>query len=35
MKIPELNLTIIVLMNVRDYDAKGNAEKIADLLIKN
>lgn len=35
MKIPELNLTIIVLMNVRDYDAKGYAEKIADLLIKN
>ncbi|MBU0473642.1 MAG: beta-lactamase family protein [Bacteroidetes bacterium] len=35
MKIPELNLTIIVLMNVRDYDAKGYAEKITDLFIEN
>ncbi len=34
MKIPELNLTIIVLINIRDYDAKGYAEKIADLFIK-
>ena len=34
MKIPELNLTIIVLINIRDYDAKCYAEKIADLFIK-
>ena len=34
MKIPELKLTIIVLINIRDYDAKGYAEKIADLFIK-
>ncbi|MCB9208248.1 MAG: beta-lactamase family protein [Ignavibacteriales bacterium] len=34
MKLPEYDLTIIVLMNVRDYDAKGYAEKIADLFIK-
>ena len=33
MKIPGLNLTIIVLINLRDYDAKGYAEKIADLFI--
>jgi len=33
MKLPNLDLTIIVLMNIRDYDAKGYAEKIADLLI--
>lgn len=33
MKLPTYNLTIIVLMNVRDYDAKGYAEKIADLFI--
>lgn len=34
MKLPELNLTIIVLINIRDYDAKDYAEKIADLFIK-
>ena len=34
MKIPELNLAIIVLINIRDYDAKGYAEKIADIFIK-
>ncbi len=33
MKLPEQNLTIIVLMNVRDYDAKNYAEQIADLII--
>jgi CubicO group peptidase (beta-lactamase class C family) len=33
MKLPELDLTIIVLINIRDYDAKGYAEKIADLFI--
>lgn len=35
MKIPKLDLAIIVLMNVRDYDAKGYAEKVADLYIDN
>jgi len=35
MKIPELDLVFIVLMNVRDYDAKNYAEKIADLFIEN
>lgn len=34
MKIPEIDLTIIVLINIRDYDAKAYAEKIADLFIK-
>lgn len=34
MKLPEFNLTVIVLINIRDYDAKGYAEKIADLFIK-
>jgi len=33
MKLPDYNLTIIVLINIRDYDAKGYAEKIADLFI--
>jgi CubicO group peptidase (beta-lactamase class C family) len=33
MKLPEQNLTIIVLMNVRDYDAKNYAEQVADLFI--
>lgn len=33
MKIPELDLVIIVLINIRDYDAKGYAEKIADIFI--
>ncbi len=32
MKIPELDLTVIILINIRDYDAKGYAEKIADLF---
>jgi CubicO group peptidase (beta-lactamase class C family) len=34
MKLPDEDLTIIVLMNIRDYDAKGYAEKIADLFIE-
>lgn len=33
MKIPQLDLAIIVLINIREYDAKGYAEKIADILI--
>jgi len=33
MKIPALDLTIIVLINIRNYDAKGYAEKIADIFI--
>ena len=33
MKLPEFDLTIIVLINLYDYDAKGYAEQIADLLI--
>ena len=33
MKLPEFNLTVIVLINIRNYDAKGYAEKIADLFI--
>ena len=33
MKIPELDLAIIVLINIREYDAKGYAEKIADIII--
>ena len=34
MKIPELDLTVILLINLYDYNAKGYAEKIADLFIK-
>jgi CubicO group peptidase (beta-lactamase class C family) len=34
MKLPEYQLTIIILINLYDYDAKGYAEKIADILIK-
>ncbi|MCW8850298.1 MAG: beta-lactamase family protein [Melioribacteraceae bacterium] len=34
MKLPEHQLTIIVLINIYDYDAKGYAEKVADVLIK-
>ncbi len=34
MKIPDLYLTIIVLMNLNNYNAKQYAEKIADLFIK-
>ncbi|MFZ1290905.1 MAG: serine hydrolase domain-containing protein [Melioribacteraceae bacterium] len=34
MKIPELDLTILVLMNIRDYDAKNYAEKVADLFFE-
>lgn len=33
MKIPELDLTIIVLINIREYDAKSYAEKVADVII--
>lgn len=33
MKIPELNLAIIVLINIREYDAKGYAERITDIII--
>lgn len=33
MKIPDLNLTIIVLMNLNDYNAKQYAERIADLFL--
>ncbi len=34
MKLPEFDLTIIVLININDFDAKGYAEKIADLFIE-
>lgn len=34
MKLPEIDLTIILLMNLKDYDAKDYAEKIADLFIQ-
>ncbi len=34
MKLPKFDLTIIVLINIRDYDAKDYAEKIADLFIE-
>jgi len=34
MKIPKLDLTIVVLINISGYDAKGYAEQIADLFIK-
>ncbi|MBK7980875.1 MAG: beta-lactamase family protein [Ignavibacteriae bacterium] len=34
MKIPSDDLTIIVLMNIRDLEAKNYAEKIADLFIE-
>lgn len=34
MKLPKFGLTIIVLINIRDYDAKGYAEIIADLFIE-
>lgn len=34
MKLPKFNLTVIVLINIYDYDAKGYAEKIADLFIQ-
>jgi CubicO group peptidase (beta-lactamase class C family) len=33
MKLPDLDLTIIILMNLWDYNAKGYAEKIADIFI--
>lgn len=33
MKLPDLDLTIIVLINISSYDAKGYAEQIADLFI--
>jgi len=33
MKLPKFDLTIIVLINIRNYDARGYAEKIADLFI--
>lgn len=33
MKLPEFDLTIIVLINLYDYDAKGYAEKITELFI--
>ena len=35
MKMPELDLTVILLMNINDYGAKDYAEKIADLFIEN
>lgn len=35
MKIPELDLAIIVLINIREYNVKGYAEKIADNFIQN
>lgn len=34
MSLPEQNLTIIVLINIRDYDAKEYAERIADLFLE-
>jgi len=34
MKLPQLELIIIILINIRDYDAKSYAEKIADLFIE-
>lgn len=33
MKIPELDLTVILLMNINNNDAKTYAEKIVDILI--
>jgi len=33
MKLPSKKLTIIVLINIKDYDAKKYAEQIADLFI--
>ena len=33
MKIPELDLAVIVLINIREYDAKEYAEKITDIII--
>jgi CubicO group peptidase (beta-lactamase class C family) len=33
MKIPELDLVVIVLINIREYNAKGYAEKISDIFI--
>ncbi len=32
-KLPEHDLTIIILMNVRDYDAKAYAEKVTDIFL--
>ncbi|MEE9430212.1 MAG: serine hydrolase domain-containing protein [Melioribacteraceae bacterium] len=34
MKLPELDLTVIVLINVNNFNAKKYAEKIANLFIK-
>ncbi|MCK5087464.1 MAG: beta-lactamase family protein, partial [Melioribacteraceae bacterium] len=34
MKLPEFNLIVFVLINIRDYDAKGYAEKVADLFLE-
>ncbi len=34
MKLPEYNLIVFVLINIRDYDAKGYAEKVADLFLE-
>ena len=33
MKLPEFDLTVIILMNLKNYDAKIYAEKIADLFV--
>ena len=33
MKIPDLDLTIIVFVNISEYDAKGYAEKITNIFI--
>jgi len=33
MKIPEMDLAIIVLINIRGYVAKGYSEKVADIFI--
>lgn len=34
MKVPELDITVIVLINLYDYNAKGYAEKIVELLVE-
>lgn len=34
MKLPGHQLTIIILINIYDYNAKGYAEKVADIFIK-
>ncbi|MDX1701823.1 MAG: serine hydrolase domain-containing protein, partial [Melioribacteraceae bacterium] len=33
MKMPELNLTVIILINLWEYNAKGFAERVSDIFI--